>query len=182
MFEITTDALVIDREELGEQDSRVFLYTKELGGVMARGTSMRKITSKLSAHLEPLRFARVRLLQRGRGDSGSFQIADAVTMDNCREWHKKPEALRIGLKLTRLFKEAGFRGDADRMLWEEIFNMFTAPPEEPFNKYGARFLTAIGFDPRGAACIRCGAARPKLFSINDLGFICEVCVDGHNFV
>ena len=45
MLEIATEAIVLDKEDLGEYDSRVFLYTKEFGKVGAKATSLRKITS-----------------------------------------------------------------------------------------------------------------------------------------
>ena len=65
MLELVTEAIVLDKEDVGEQDSRVFLYTKDFGKIGAKATSLRKITSKLAAHLEPLNYATVRLVSRG---------------------------------------------------------------------------------------------------------------------
>lgn len=180
MLEVTTDALVVDKEAAGERDSRVFLYTQELGGVVARGTGMRKITSKLAAAFEPLRFVKVRLIQR-RGDYG-FQIGDAVALHRAEAWRAKTESLRVGLKLAGLFKEAGFRGDKDPALWEEIVDIFTNSPDAPLPTYGARLLSAIGFDPAGARCANCGSPNPNLFYVKELVFICRACAKRINFV
>jgi DNA repair protein RecO len=180
MFEVTTEALVIDKEPAGEKDSRVFLYSEELGGVVARGTGMRKITSKLAAAFEPLRFVKVRLIQR-RGDYG-FQIGDAVMLHRSEAWRENVESLRAGLKLAGLFKEAGFRGDKDAALWEEIVDIFTNPPDAPLPTYGARLLSAIGFNPAGAKCASCGSGNPNLFYVKELVFICRACAQRINFV
>jgi len=73
LSEFFTEAIVLDREELGEFDSRIFLYTKILGKVAARAQSARKITSKLSAHIEPLNLVNARLVY-----GKNFQLVDAL--------------------------------------------------------------------------------------------------------
>ncbi len=176
MIEVATDALVIDKEPSGEYNSRVFLYTEKLGGVVARATSLRKLTSKMAAHLEPLTFARVRLIQKNA--NGGFQIADALTIDRVAGWRKSPEFLAEGLKLISIFKESGFAGDADELAWKVLFEIFINPPLEPARQYGRRILNILGYDHRNALCGLCGTGRPKIFSIRDLVFYCEACLSG----
>jgi recombinational DNA repair protein (RecF pathway) len=180
MLEIVTDALVLDLEPSGEYNSRVFLYTEKLGGVVARATSLRKITSKMAAHLEPLTFSRVRLIQRSE-DSG-FQLGDALSYDEARAWRSSPEALREGLKLLSIFKESGFAGDADPASWNALWEIFSRPPMEPFSRYGQKILNILGYDYARALCGLCGAARPKIFSLKNLVFYCESCINAHNYL
>lgn len=180
MLEIVTDALILDREPSGEYNSRVFLYTEKLGGVAARATSLRKITSKMAAHLEPLTFSRVRLIQRNE-DSG-FQLGDALCYDEARAWRAKPEVLREGLKLLSIFKEPGFAGDADAATWNALREIFGQPPSEPFLRYHQKILNILGFDHRNAVCALCGIDKPKVFSIKSLVFYCETCVNAQNYL
>lgn len=175
MAECITDALVIDREDSGEQDARVFLYTEALGGVAAKATSIRKITSKLATHLEPLNFVKVRLIERGNNGSIGYQIGDALTLHRSCGWRASNEALRAGLELIGVFKESGFRGDAEAAVWRTLVEMFQSAPAEPYAAYGARLLAALGFDPRYAACGMCGKEHPAQFSFSAMSFFCDRC-------
>lgn len=172
MLEIVTDALVLDTEPNGEYNSRVFLYTRELGGVVARATSLRKITSKMASHLEPLTFVRVRLIQKG--DSNTYQLADALAFDRCVLWRESPDTLREGINIISIFKEPGLRGDVDAELWNILRDIFANPPQLPFHQYGTRIVSALGFDHRMAVCDVCGG-KPKVFSISGLIFYCQSC-------
>ncbi len=178
MFEITTDALVIDKIESGEHDARVLLYSKDLGVVMARGTSMRKVTSKLSAHFDPLTFVSVRLIQKS--DGGMFQIGDALLIDRCGYWRESPEALKEALKLISVFKETGFNGGADINLWNAVYHFFTRAPEAPFHRYSHKILECLGFSSQYAKCDKCAVKNPTQFLFRDLAFYCDTCVPQAN--
>ena len=176
MAEIVTDALVIDKEPVGEADSRIFLYTEKLGGVSAKVTSARKITSKLSPHLEPLTFATVRLIEKGNGDNG-FQLGDALQFARSDGWREQPDKLREALNLVTVFKEKGFQGDPDPNLWQLVKEIFTSPPAFPMGAYATRILGVLGFDPRFARCDSCLRAEPARFSFDDMAFYCATCAN-----
>lgn len=175
MAECITDALVIDREESGEQDARVFLYTEALGSVVAKATSIRKITSKLATHLEPLNFVKVRLIERSTGGSTGYQIGDAMLCRRSEGWRASPEALAVGLQLAHVFKESGFRGDPDPDMWRMLLEMFGSPPTLPFAAYTRKMLGILGFDPRYASCSVCANEHPTQFSFRALAFFCDAC-------
>lgn len=104
MAEYFTEALVLDKQDLGELDARVFLFTEKLGKVRAKITSARKITSKLSSHLEPLNWIKVRLVER----KNDFQVADALRIG------KFPDTEIAGLELI---KELGAENQPEPHLW-----------------------------------------------------------------
>jgi DNA repair protein RecO (recombination protein O) len=60
-----TQAIVLQREPWNGNDSRVFIYTPDLGklNLVARGTQ--KISSKLAAHLEPFNLCEI-MIVKGR--------------------------------------------------------------------------------------------------------------------
>lgn len=176
MNECITDALVIDCEESGEQDARIFLYTERIGGVAAKATSIRKITSKLATHLMPLNFVKVRLIERGNHGSVGYQIGDALTICRSEAWRVSPETLHIGLELISVFKESGFLGGPDDEIWRTLVAMLQHAPQKPYAAYGARLLTVLGFNPRYAACGGCGKERPSFFSFHTLSFFCNSCI------
>ncbi|MDO8574288.1 MAG: recombination protein O N-terminal domain-containing protein, partial [bacterium] len=67
------EAIVLDREPSGETDNRFSIYAKGFGKIVARGKSTRKITSKLSGHLEPGNLVKVRLIEKN-----GLQVVDAL--------------------------------------------------------------------------------------------------------
>ena len=64
MQECVTEALVLLKEPFSEYDARITLYTRLNGKLWAKAKSVRKITSKLNAHLEPGMVTLIRLTTR----------------------------------------------------------------------------------------------------------------------
>ena len=73
MSEYCTEAIVLGRRENGSQNLYADLYTKELGRVEARAISGRKITSRLSPHLDAGTLSFVRLVYKNQ-----FTLVDAI--------------------------------------------------------------------------------------------------------
>ena len=176
MAECITDAIVIDKEESGEQDARVFLYTEALGSVVAKATSIRKIMSKLATHLEPLNIVKIRLIERASFGSTGYQIGDALALHTGDTWRKNPAVLREGLRLVSIFKESGFRGDPDPDVRHTLRAMFVNPPRASMPAYAGELLRVLGFDPRYAECSLCSGAAPSQFSFRALAFFCDRCM------
>lgn len=159
MREVFTEAVVLDKEDLREADSRVFLYTENFGKIVAKAKSVRKITSKLAAHLEPLNLIKVRLVA-----SRDFQVADALRVDR----------LNLGiLGVLRLVKEIAMENCADPMLWRILkrqYSQTTAP-----NELAGEILKIAGFDPALAVCRACQAEKPDNFLLNSAEYLCASC-------
>ncbi len=141
---------------------------------MARGTSMRKISSKLAAHFEPLNFVKVRLIQKNKESSG-FQIGDALIVGSSPLWRQSANDTREALRFISIFRESGFRDSPDPELWSFLENTFRAPPEKDMTAHKVQLLKVLGFDPRFASCGGCGSAAPMLFSFEDMCFYCAGC-------
>ncbi len=158
MREFYTEALVLNRENSGEFDKRITLYTKTFGKLTAKVKSARKITSKLSGHLEPLNFIKARIIERG-----GFQLVDALKAGNL--------ALSLkSLRVLKLINGLSNRLEQDLSLWELIAS----------GKANIKsVLKILGFDAKFAVCDHCGSA-PELFSLSGLTFYCLACI-GDNF-
>ncbi len=152
--EYYTEGVVLDKEPIGEADLQIALYTRDLGKVVARAVSARKISSKLASHLEPLNFAAVRIVQKNR-----FQIVDAL----------KTGALSKNLDtvaVLRLVKELSAEGQPDLALWELI---------KSEQLVGGEVLKVLGFDKRFAVCENCGTKNPTHFLVKQLEYFCSPC-------
>lgn len=172
MTEYYTEAFVLDREGFREHDGMVHLYTEELGKVSARARGLKKILSKSSAHLEPLNFVRVRLMQM---KSGYFQVIDVLPHHEVSVREKKKTARQCGA----LFSMAEFvdrmtrEMHPDHYLWHIIKRLAEVEVDEA-TMY--RFLLkAFGFDPQYAVCNACAHTSVSYFLHDDHGFYCATC-------
>ena len=172
MLEVIVEAIVLDKEDLGEQDSRVFLYTKNFGKISAKATSLRKITSKLSSHLEPLNYISARLISKGDFfDGKGFQLADALLIDSAKELKSDINFLRPALEAINLFKKSIPAGVPDLDLWKVLEDL-------RLKKTSLGLLSGLkmlGFDSKFASCELCGKTNPEFFYLKDNFFICRQC-------
>ncbi len=147
---------MLDKQNKGEFDSRVFLYTKELGRISAKVTSARKIISKLNPHLEPLNIIDVRLVHKN-----NFQVIDALRKD------KLPFSF---LKIIKLVQELTLENEPDFSLWTilRVLHQKNYPNLKVI-------LNNLGYNPEFASCIICEQS-PTHFSFKELGFYCKKCV------
>lgn len=152
MQEYVSDAVVLAKTSSGELDGRYALLTKRFGKVIGRAKSSRKITSKLSGHLEPGSLVKVRFIEQK-----GIQIVDAL----------KTGRVEIPLQDLALLNYLVSEMDVDVALWDEVA--------------GGRFswkalLRTLGWDPEGAICTGCGKSRAVNFYIPRQEFFCSDCV------
>ncbi|MDP2696186.1 MAG: recombination protein O N-terminal domain-containing protein [bacterium] len=161
MIEYCTEAIVLAKEDAGEADSRVFLYTPDNGLIIAKSKSTRKITSKLAAHLEPLNWSTVRLV-----NNKSWQIVDALRM-------KRLSNLRF-LEVFRLVKEVSAAEQPDQWMWQLLKTLY----DDDYNAAAAiaAVLKIAGFDPQEATCHSCQSEQPNSFLLNSAKYICQQCL------
>ncbi len=153
MREYVTDAVVLTREPAGERDSAVVLWTEHFGKLVVKAKSARKITSKLSAHLEPCTVNSVRLVER-RGNG--LIVADAFR-------HGRVQANASDLaKLERILAENEPSSDLWLLLTARDFSW----PET---------LRIFGWDPMLATCDTCGQSKPTCFHLNRQIYSCANC-------
>lgn len=160
MREYVTDALVLAKEPLRDLDGRYSFFTERFGRMAGKATSSRKITSKLAGHLEPGSFVRVRFVERngasGGNGNGIAQIADAL------RYGKAVVPIGDLELLGRILAD----GEADEVLWGAL-------AREGRWSWPA-MLAHLGWDPRHAACERCGGAAEAFF-VPRQEFFCPRC-------
>lgn len=154
MTEHYTEAVVLDKEDLKDFDSRFHLYSRDFGRVLAKATSTRKIVSKLAAHLEPGNLIQVRLVGKN-----VFQIVDALKISG---FSKTPETVTS----LNLIKELTPEGQPDNELWQLL---------KTGDLSGGKLLRALGFGQEFASCQNCGVEDPAHFLLNELEYYCAVC-------
>ncbi|MBI5221112.1 MAG: recombination protein O N-terminal domain-containing protein [Candidatus Liptonbacteria bacterium] len=153
MREYVTDAVVLAREPAGERDSLVTLWTEHFGKLAAKAKSARKITSKLSAHLEPGTILSVRLVERR---TNGLIIADAL-----RRGRARANTSDLA-KLERILAEH----EPNDNLWLLLATADFSWPEA---------LRILGWDPMLATCDACGQPKPTCFHLARQIYSCTNC-------
>ena len=162
MTEYFTKALVLDTENIGELDKLIYLYTEELGKVVAKAKSIRKITSKLAGHLQPLNFVRVRLVEKN-----GFQVVDALTFN-------RVEISNQTLAALQFIKEMTPELQPDKKLWLTIKKSFEDFKNNKKFSYKP-LLEVLGFAQDFARCHVCGNKSVIYFSKTEQVFLCKRC-------
>jgi len=150
MREYVGEAVVLTKDFQGELDERVVFFAEEFGKQSAKVKSGRKITSKLSPHLEPGNLVRIRWIEKG-----SLQVVDVL----------KKEKLDFSPSFLKLLCDILAEHNHD----EEVWNFFKNGKED-----SAKLLTILGWSPRGAVCQICNS-EPHTFGIESLGYYCADC-------
>jgi recombinational DNA repair protein (RecF pathway) len=150
MQEYVSEAIVLDKMPQGDLDNRLFLFTKRFGKLVAKAKSGRKITSKLSPHLQPGNVAFVRLIEKN-----GLQVGDALKADRVKA--DIPDLAALNAMLSE--------SEPDEQLWQALL-------AKEFN--WQHILKILGWDPAGASCGTCDQA-PTAFHVGSQDFFCGTC-------
>ncbi len=165
MIEYSTKGIVLDRNPRGEEDERVLVYTKDLGKIMARVESSKRIVSKLSPHLEVGRFVDARLVRKD-----SYKLVDALS----DRTHFDEEVLKF-LNFVNLMTPYETQ---DLHLWQGLEYVLqnglinSAGPDLNAKIY-RRFLEILGFGAKYARCHNCESGQVSYFDPRDVIFLCS---------
>jgi recombinational DNA repair protein (RecF pathway) len=149
MQEFVSDAVVLAKDDRNDLDHTVSVFTKRYGKIRGKTKSTKKITSKLSGHLEAGNFIKVRFVEKG-----GVQIVDALKMEKLSA---SPQDLQ---NIDRILAE----GEPDFHIWAALMR--------PFN--WKVILGILGWDPETASCSTCGG-EAKNFYIKNQNFFCSSC-------
>lgn len=161
---------MLSRKDINGQDGLISLFTKEYGKVMVRAKSIRKITSKLSHHFQPLSFVKARFVPRVNTQEG-FVLMDGVGHDAFSDADTKRRTDLI--PVMNFLDDHLFPYQPDERLWTFLTTVFTA-------RFKARqaawvLLTIIGFDPVHSSCGMCGHKNVVGFCGSGEYFVCSSC-------
>lgn len=152
------EAIVLNREDSNEVDSRFSIYAKGYGKFFAKAKSARKILSKLSGHLEPGSLVKIRLV-----GNGGLQVVDALKFGK----------VAVGAPDLHLLNRLLPEQDFDFGIWEMLVGSPSASSGLKFS--WPKALKILGWDPEHAGCQLCGG-KPVFFVLKNQGFVCDRCV------
>lgn len=176
----TTLGIVLKRREAGDDDYRYSIYTKEHGKVEAAATGVRKIKSKLAAHLEPLCLGEF-MFANGRRIERLIQAKVQNSFPCCKKDLKLLGQASYIADLTELLTKPGLRDHRifnllSKSLHDLDRNQSAAHLEQIFS---SKLLQLLGFELLLGECVVCHHHFDTPLSItidpNKGGAVCLNC-------
>ncbi len=151
----TTDAIVLKKMDVGEQDALYMLYTRDYGKMRAVAAGIKKQEAKLRGHLEPLSLSRVRFVM-GRGRE---KLIGASLMNFWHGIRANAEKLAAAHYVASRIDRECMEGDRDPALWELLTACFQTldvqknfeDPEEFFSDFDGDLRQVMGYGGPGAS-------------------------------
>jgi DNA repair protein RecO (recombination protein O) len=180
-----TEAVVLRRQNLGEADRLLTVYTPDRGKLRVVAKGVRRPRSRKAGHLEP--FTRVQLLL------ASGRELDIITQAEATETYKglRNDLLRLGQAayIVELLDRFTVDREENRGLYRLMVNTLErldagAQSDAVLRFYELRLLELVGYRPELFRCVSCGAEilpQDQFFSAAEGGVLCPTCgPDRHN--
>ena len=143
-----TEAIILKREDIGEADRSYIIYSKDFGKLRATAGGVRKITAKLTGHLEPFNLAWLELVTKRNG-----RITITTALSNGRLFRGGPPAqAALAAKIADFTDKMIPQPQKDAEIWDFIGRTFTAVGEVSagesgpfFEKFRQEFLDLLGY-------------------------------------
>lgn len=173
------EAVVLRVRRLGEADSILTLYSREVGKFDAIARGVRKLTSRKAGHIEPLTHVKL-LLARG---STLDVITQAQAVHAYLPMRERLGQLGAGMYVAELVDRFTVEREVGAPLFdllvETLSRLDTAERLDLALRYfEANLLHVSGFRPQLNRCVSCvGELRPvtNAFSVAGGGVVCPAC-------
>lgn len=176
-----TEAIVIRQRRLGEADRFLTLYTPAHGKFDVKAKSVRKTTSRLSGHLQPLNHCMMQLAQGHAGDV----VTGVETLESYQglrdDLDSLSRALYVAELTDRMTVEHVHSFPTFRLVLETLRRLNEGEGDVALRFFEMRFLDQSGFRPQVDVCVGCGReleATDNFFAPAAGGAVCRVCVPG----
>ncbi|HEU4759962.1 MAG TPA: DNA repair protein RecO [Dehalococcoidia bacterium] len=177
-----TEAIVLRQRRLGEADRILTLYSPAYGKLDAKAKGVRKTTSRMAGHLQPLTRCLVQLAQ-GRA---SDVVAGCETLESFQALREDLDRLSRALYAAELvdrFTPERVPGFVTyRLLQDTLRRLETAAELDlAVRHFEMALLDQAGFRPELERCVGCGGALepvPNHFSPQSGGVLCPSCGQG----
>jgi DNA repair protein RecO (recombination protein O) len=178
----TTEAIVLKRQNLGEADRIVTLYTPDEGKLRAVAKGVRRPASRLAGHLELFSLSLVQLA-RGRELDVLTQAETRAAFRNVREDLARTSQAYYALELVDRFTPDRLEHRAVFHQLRELLEALDGPAPSPLalHYFTLHVLAALGYRPQLAQCVLCRAEivpGPNYFSQPLGGVACVACGPG----
>ncbi|MBN1312299.1 MAG: DNA repair protein RecO [Anaerolineae bacterium] len=179
-----TEAVVLRRQDLGEADRILTLYTRGYGKLKAVAKGVRKPASRKAGHLELFMQADL-LLAQGRTLDVITQAQTIEPFLSLRDDLEHATYAAHFVELLDAFTEEADENDALYYLLTNGLSWLcrTSDLQRTARYYELRLLDVVGYRPQFFECVICGGKiqpHDQFYSPQGGGVICPVCGPNHS--
>jgi DNA repair protein RecO (recombination protein O) len=177
-----TEAVVLRQRRLGEADRILVIYTPAIGKLDVKARGVRKTTSRMSGHLQPLTRCVLQLAQGHVSDV----VAGCETLESFQPLRDDLERLSRALYavelIDRFVPERTHNFPTYRLLVDTLRRLSDAEDlDQVLRFFEMRLIDQCGFRPELEMCSGCGARlepEDNHFAPLSGGAVCRGCVGG----
>jgi DNA repair protein RecO (recombination protein O) len=178
-----TEAIILKRNDFGEADRLLTLYTPNLGKIRAIAKGVRKPTSRKSGHVELFTHSQF-LIAKGRSLDIVTQAETVHAFRSLREDLLRTTYAYYAAELLDLFVEEGIE---NRPLFDLLLVMLgwlgdASDLDLATRFFELRLLSLLGYRPQLFQCVACRCQiepTSSFFSPADGGILCANCGASH---
>jgi len=174
-----TEAIVLRQRRVGEADRVLTVYTPTLGKLDVKARGVRKTTSRMSGHLQPLTRCMLQLAQGHVVDviTGCETLESFPALNDDLE--RLSRAVYAAELIDRFIPEKAPNYPTYRLLLDTLRRLGEAESPDIVMRFAEmRLLDQSGFRPQLEACVGCGQAlspEQNFFAPQAGGAVCRAC-------
>lgn len=151
-----THAIVLRRYDFGEAGRQLVVYTPNLGKLSMIAKGVKRVTSKLAGHLEPLTLSSI-VAARGRNLD---TVTQADTIEAFVHARTDPDRVYYGLLVIELLDKLTLEGEENRALWDLLIQTLRRidAEDDPWAAaayFQVRLFVLSGYKPEVGRCVEC---------------------------
>jgi DNA repair protein RecO (recombination protein O) len=177
-----TEAIILRQRRFGEADRFLTVYTPTIGKLEVKARGVRKTTSRMSGHLQPLTRCMLQIAQGRVTDV----VAGCETLESFQPLRDDLERLSRALYVVELIDRMvpeRVHGYPTYRLLHDTMRRLAGPDDldQVLRFFEMRLVDQCGFRPELENCAGCGSALEPVenfFSPLSGGVVCQACVAG----
>jgi DNA repair protein RecO (recombination protein O) len=177
-----TEAIILRQRRLGEADRILVIYTPSLGKINVKARGVRRTTSRMSGHLQPLTRCMLQLAQGHVSDV----VAGCETLESFPQLRddldRLSRALYASELIDRFVPERTHSFPTYRLFLETLRRLASADNQDVVLRFfEMRLVDHCGFRPELEVCSGCGSRiepEQNYFAPLSGGVVCRSCAGG----
>ncbi len=175
----TSDAIVLKRTKLSDNDMILTLFTKKAGKIQAVASGARHPKSRFASGAHPFVFGRYNLST----GSGMAKLTSIDVHESFYHLREDLDKLAYGSWFLELADTVTAEGVTNHRLFNDLLETIQVLLSEGINPdqlkvaYELKVLDSAGLRPMITHCTQCGvnAEQKWSFSVEEGGLVCETC-------
>lgn len=184
-FHYRTQGFILKKENRGEADQILTVYTKDFGKLEILAKSIRKITSKLRSGAEVFYLSEIEFVQ----GKNYKTLTDAIALKKFEKIRKNVLKLDIAFRISEVVDQLVRGEEVDERIWYLLKETFTQLNNQKLKSFNLQLLyyyffwnllSYLGYRPELYNCVLCQKRlKPErlYFSSKEGGVICQNCFE-----